>query len=193
MPDDASVLRDAMKKVAVTLKQADIPFALAGGYAAFARGGPEPDHDVDFYVREEDVEAAVKVLDDAGLRIVRPPEDWLVKVFYDDAMVDLIFGPTGMPVTAEVLARAGEVEVDSVWMPVLSATDLLTSKLLALSEHYCDFAALFPTARALREQVDWRDVRRRSGDNPFAVAFLDLVVSLGIVDAVDTAPTPTRS
>src|SRR5438309_10604423 len=114
-----------MKKVAVELKRADIPFALAGGYAAFARGGPESDHDVDFYLREDDVQAAEKVLDKAGLRVEYPPEDWLVKVYDGDAMVDLIYAPTDLTVTTELLDRADEIEVDSVEMPVLAATDLL--------------------------------------------------------------------
>src|SRR4051812_45717011 len=111
-----------MKRVAVALKGADVPFALAGGYAAFARGGPEPDHDVDFYLREEDVGPAEKALDKAALRVEHPAEDWLVKAYSDDALVDLIFRPTAMPVTTEILDRAEVIEVDSVDMPVLSAT-----------------------------------------------------------------------
>ena len=56
--DEQASLREALKRVAVTLKQAEVPFALAGGYAAWARGGPEPDHDVDFVVTEADAEPA---------------------------------------------------------------------------------------------------------------------------------------
>src|SRR3954470_15032701 len=170
-----------MKKVAVELKRADIRFALAGGYAAFARGGPESDHDVDFYLRENDVGQAETVLSKAGLRVEHPPEDWLGKVFFDDAMVDLIFRPTAMPVTTEILDRAEPIEVDSVEMPVLAATDLLTSKLLALDEHYCDFSQMFPVARSLREQVDWPAVGSRTRDNAFARAFLQLAADLNVV------------
>src|SRR3954463_7825797 len=107
-----------MKKVAVELKRADIPFALAGGYAAFARGGPESDHDVDFYLREEDVGQAEKALGRAGLQVEHPAEEGLVKAYCDDALVDLIFRPTAMPVTTEILGRADMIEVDSVDMPV---------------------------------------------------------------------------
>jgi len=137
MADESALLRDAMKRVAVTLKQADIPFALAGGWAGFARGGPEPGHDVDFYMRERDVAAAAQALDEAGLKIVHPPEDWLVKVFDGESMVDLIFGPKAGPVDDDLLRRATSLEVDSVAMPVLSATDLVIDKLLALDERYC--------------------------------------------------------
>ena len=179
--DDPEKMRAAMKRVAVALKESDVPFALAGGYASFARGGPESDHDVDFYLREDDVGQAEKVLSNAGLRVEHPPEDWLVKVFADDAMVDLIFRPTAMPVTTEILDRAEPIEVDSVEMPVLAATDLVTSKLLAMDEHYCDFAQMFPMARALREQVDWRDVAQRTHVNAFARAFLQVARDLDVV------------
>src|SRR5436305_527465 len=170
-----------MKKVAVALKAADIPFALAGGYAAFARGGPESDHDVDFYLREEDVPQAEKVLAEAGLRVEHPPEDWLVKVIADHAMVDLIFRPTAMLLTTEILDRADMIEVDSVAMPVLAASDLVTSKLLAMDEHYCDFSQMLPIARSLREQVDWPSVASRTGDNAFARAFLQLARDLDLM------------
>ena len=51
----------------------------------------------------------------------------------------------------------------SVQMPVLPATDIVVTKLMALDEHYCDFARLLPVARALREQVDWADGAARGG------------------------------
>src|SRR3954466_6959123 len=167
-----------MKKVAVELKRADIPLALAGGYAAFARGGPESDHDVDFYLPPDDPPNAEKALDNAGLRVEYPPEDWLVKVYDGEAMVDLIHSPTDLKVTTELLDRADEIAVDSAEMPVLSATDLMLSKLLALDEHYCDFASLFPVVRALREQMDWPRLGRDTAHNPFAQAFLGLVAEL---------------
>ncbi len=92
-------LRDAMKKVATTLKGANVPFALSGGYASWARGGPEPTHDVDFVLLEADVPHALQVLEGAGMRVVQPPEDWLVKVYDGDCLVDLIFAPSDRPET----------------------------------------------------------------------------------------------
>jgi hypothetical protein len=184
--DDQRMLQ-ALKKVAVALKHAEVPFALAGGYAAFARGGPRPSHDVDFYLNEDDIERAREVLAVAGLRPETPPEDWLTKVFDDDVMVDLIFRPNGRAVDHEMLARATERDVDSVFMPVLDSTDLLTSKLMALTEHYCDLAGVLPTARALREQIDWSRARRETADNPFAEAFFLIADRLGLIDGASAA------
>lgn len=178
-PQDA--LREALKRVGVALKDSGLPFALAGGYAAWARGAPEPDHDVDFMVRAEDADRAVESLQGQGLQVEQPPEDWLFKVFTDGAMVDVIHRSADERVDDGTLDRAEEMEVLSVQMPVLAATDLLVSKLCALSEHYCDLAPLLPVARALREQVDWSGVSKRVGGNPFAVTFLDLLERLDVL------------
>ena len=188
-------MREALKRTAVALKQSGLGFALGGGYASWARGGPEPEHDVDFLVAEADAERAAKALAESGLRVEQPPEDWLFKVFDDGAMVDVIFRMNGVPVDADVLERTDEYEVLSVQMPVLGATDLMTSKINALDEHYCDYSRLLPVARALREQVDWAQVRDAVAQNDFGVAFLFLLDRLGIVAGAlrgDAAPTERR-
>ncbi|HWJ09115.1 MAG TPA: hypothetical protein VNS46_07045, partial [Nocardioides sp.] len=90
-------LREALKLVAVVLKEGELAFALAGSYGIWARGGPEPDHDVDFMVAEEDALRARDLLAERDLVVVQPPEDWLFKVFVDGAMVDIIFRVNGEP------------------------------------------------------------------------------------------------
>ena len=61
--------------------------------------------------------------------MVQPPEDWLFKVFTDDSMVDILFRLSGSAVDRDMLERADELEVLSVSMPVLSATDVVVAKL----------------------------------------------------------------
>lgn len=173
-------LREALKRVAVALKGSELPFALMGGYAVWARGGPEPEHDVDFLVAAQDAPRVEDHLAEQGLKIDQPPEDWLVKVYTDDAMVDVIFRTAGEPADRSALRDVSDLEVLSVRMPVLSATELMVERLAAMDEHYCDFGAMLPIARALREQVDWARVREANRDNDFAVAFLFLLERLGI-------------
>jgi Uncharacterised nucleotidyltransferase len=182
---DDQRLRAALKRVAGVLKAVEVPFALTGGYASWARGGPEPDHDVDFVLVEDDVPRALRALEEAGLRVCHPPEDWLEKVYEGDALVDLIFRPSERAVSYEQLARAEPLRVDSVLMPVESATDVLVAKMLALGEHHCDLARLFPHARALREQIDWAVLCRETAGSPFARAFLSLCQDLGIPPPTD--------
>jgi hypothetical protein len=192
MEDAPRGLRESLKRVAVTLKEADIPFALGGSYACWARGGPEPVHDVDFMLQEEDVPRAVEVLAAAGLRPVDPPEDWLTKVFDGEVLVDLIHHPVGRAVTPEMLQRSSEMSVDSVRMPVMDATDWFEMTLLALEERYCDLARVLPMIRAMREQVDWDQVRRSTAASPFAEAALLVAARLNLIPPVDAAPVAAR-
>ena len=179
-PDDRAALQDGLRRTAVALLDAGIPFALVGGYAAWARGAPEPSHDADFAVAEEDVDAARAALAAAGLDVQQPAENWLFKAYHHGQLVDVIFRMVGDPVTHEQLARADELEVLAVRMPVLPATDIISAKMRVLGEHYCDFTWLLPMARALREQIDWDRVRTEIADQPYARAFLFLADELGL-------------
>jgi hypothetical protein len=182
-PTDPEDVRDLLKRTAVALKRADLPFALCGGYAAWARGAPEPEHDADFLVREADAGQVGDVLAAAGLQVVHPAEDWLLKVAAGEVFVDVLWRTCGIPVGDDLIARSDVLPVLSVQMPVLAATDVVTTKLMALDEHYCDLARLLPVARALREQVDWDRVRSDVAGNDFAVVFLQLLGRLGILPA----------
>ena len=177
-------LRAALKQVAALLREADVPYALAGSYALWVRGAPETDHDVDFVLPEEYVKRAADELSAAGLAVTQPPEGWLVKVASGDVVVDLLHHAAGEPIDDALLARAKPLEVLSVEMPVLDPTDVLSAKLRSLSEHSCDFGALLPAVRAVREQVDWSRLRHETAGNDFAVAFLVLTDRLGISPTV---------
>jgi predicted nucleotidyltransferase len=179
--ESQETLREALKRVAVALKQGGVPFALTGGYAVWARGGPEPDHDVDFLVAADDAQLAEEGLRGQGIEVVHPPEDWLFKAYSDGAMVDLIHRHSGGPADRSVVEDADVLEVLSVEMPVLSATEVVVQKMLALDEHYCDFGAMIPVVRALREQVDFERVRAETAGSPYAAALLFLLERLDVV------------
>jgi hypothetical protein len=181
-PVDRETVRDLLKRTAVALKEAGVPFALCGGYAAWVRGAPEPDHDADFLVPAADADRAAAALADAGLPVVEPAEDWLIKVVTANAFIDVLWRTCGAPVENDLIERAEEMPVLSVHMPVLEATDIIVTKVMALSEHYCDYGRLLPVARAMREQVDWSEVRDRVADNDFAAVFLVLLERLGIIE-----------
>jgi hypothetical protein len=130
---------------------------------------------------ERDVPRAVDALTAAGFtEDTEAPEDWLAKVYDRGNLVDLIYRLSGEPVTEDILGRVETIEVGSVQMPVLSATDLVVTKLLTYRDHYADFGSSLPMVRALREQVDWAEVRRRTEHSPFAEAFLLLADRLGL-------------
>ncbi|MFF9850626.1 nucleotidyltransferase family protein [Streptomyces litmocidini] len=187
-PDHTQAILEATKEVGAVLKASGRPFALVGSVAAYAHGIPvRLQHDTDFAILREDAEVVTEALRERGVRIVDPPEDWLVKARAGGEQIDLIFSLAGRPVTAELLDRAQTLPVDSVHMPVLAPTDLMVCRLLALSEHHCDFGPLLPVARGLRERIDWGRVREDTTGSPMAEAFLYLLELMDVLPRRDGA------
>ena len=184
---DFEAILETLKRSAGALRDADVPFVLGGGLAVWARGGAKTEHDVDFFVKPEDAERAQAALAAAGLRPETPPEGWLLKAWDGDVLVDLVYEPRGGPVTDEWFERADELDVYAVTMHVASLDDVLVTKLLALTEQNLEYSGVLEIARAVREQIDWDDVRRRCEGSPYAAAFFVLVQELGV------APTAARS
>lgn len=161
---------------------------LGGSLAAWARGGPWPDNDLDLMVRPRDAEAGLRALAEAGMRPERPPEEWLFKAWRDEMMIDLIFYPSGLEMNDEIFARADTLPVLAVAMPVMALEDVLTAKLHALAEHALDYASLLGIARAVRKQIDWSELRARA-QTPYAKAFFTLVQELGVAPAAEKQAT----
>lgn len=172
----------ALRAAVPVLREAEIPFMLGGSMAVWAYGGPEPTNDLDLMLRQEDAERALRALAAAGMRTEHPPEEWLVKAWHEDVLIDLIFGPRGLPITDEVLGRAVERNLSALRVPVMALEDVLATKLLSLDEHQLDLSWLLQISRAVREQVDWAELRARTDGSPYAAAFFTLVERLGIVD-----------
>jgi hypothetical protein len=160
-----SDIEHALKRAAAALRRADVPFLLGGSLASWARGGPESRHDLDLMIRPEDV-----------------------KAWDGDTLVDLIFFPKGMPIDDEVMARGEVLSVLGLDIRVMALEDVLVTKLMALSEHALRYEGLLQIARALREQVDWEDVRARTAESPFARAFFVLLEGLAILPVSVATP-----
>ena len=171
-----------LKRAVAALRDEGVPFAVAGGLACWARGGPLADSDVDIVVTEDDLPRAVAALAEAGMEHDDPPEEWLTKARDGEVTVDLIFKPSGLDVTAEVLERAEMLEVEAVTMPVLPLAEVFVTQLLSLSERHLPYSELIEAARAVREQVDWESVRRRTHDAPFARAFFTMAEGIGVIE-----------
>src|SRR3954468_24659947 len=174
-------LEQTLKQSGAALREAGVEFLLGGSLASWARGGPETRHDLDLMIRPEDVETATRALEAAGMRPEDPPEEWLVKAWDGDVLVDLIFAPKGMALTDEVIARGEVLSVLGMEMRVMALEDVLVTKLMALSEHALRYESLLAISRALREKVDWDDVRARTEESPFARAFFVMLEGLGIL------------
>jgi hypothetical protein len=191
---DFSDIEHALKRAAAALRRADVPFLLGGSLASWARGGPESRHDLDLMIKPEDADRALDALREDGMRPERPPEEWLVKAWDGDTLVDLIFCPKGMPIDDDVFARGEDLAVLGMDIRVMALEDVMVTKLMAITEHSLRFERLLQISRALREQIDWGDVRSRTDSSPFARAFMVLLEGLEILPAGgDAAPAPGRA
>jgi hypothetical protein len=183
-----AAMEATLKKAAAALRDTRVPFLLGGSLACWVRGGPESRKDLDFMVKADDAERALAALTDAGMRPERPPEDWLLKAWDGEILVDLIFHPVGLEIDDEVIERGDDLNVFSISMPVMALEDVIATKLLALNDHALDYESLLQISRSVREQVDWAEVRIRTDHSPYARAFFCLLEELGLSKPAAVAP-----
>src|SRR5919112_2032105 len=119
-PDPFADIERALKRSAAALRDAGVDFLLGGSLASWARGGPETHHDLDLMIKPEDADRALQALVDAGMRADDPPEEWLVKAYDGDVLVDLIFCPKGVPIDDDAIARGETMSVLSMEMRVMA-------------------------------------------------------------------------
>jgi hypothetical protein len=186
-------IEHALKRAAAALREADVPFLLGGSLASWARGGPQTRHDLDLMIKPDDVERSLAALSEAGMRPERPPEEWLVKAWDGETLVDLIYCPKGLPMDDDVIARGEELSVLGMEIRVMALEDVMATKLMAITEHSLRYEGLLQIARALREQIEWSTVRARTESSPFARAFFVLLEGLEIVPgAAERPPSEPR-
>jgi len=187
----AEELTDSLKRAVAAIEEQGVPYLLGGGLGCWARGGPPSSNDIDLMVKPEDAERAQEALAEAGMRPESPPEQWLLKAYDGEILVDLIFEPSGMRIDDEVIARGDDLSVMAMQTRVMNLNDILITKLMALDEHSVDYGDLILITRSLREQIDWARIREETASSPFAVAFFALADGLGICPA-SQQPAPVE-
>jgi len=176
----AEELTDSLKRSVAALEQREVPYLLGGGLGCWARGGPPSSNDIDLMVKREDAERAQAALAEVGMRPETPPEQWLLKAWDGEILIDLIFEPSGMRIDDEVIARGERLSVMAMDVDVMDLDDILITKLMALDEHSADYGDLILITRSLREQIGWTRLREETASSPFAVAFFALADGLEI-------------
>ena len=79
--------------------------------------------------------------------------------------MDLVFHPADGPIGDEHFARATEMAVARTARSSRRST-MLVAKLLAINEQEPDFRAVLEISGAVREQVNWKSVARRTKSSP---------------------------
>ena len=183
-----ATIEASLKKAVAALREAEVPFLLGGGLAVWARGGPETRHDLDMVVKPEDADRALAVLADAGMRTEKPPEEWLHKAWDGEVLIDVIYSPRGLVVDDDLLGRGEFLHMLGITIPVMAIEDVMATKLLALNEHELDLTSVLRIARSVREQIDWRILRERTRNSPYAAGFFTICEELGVVPEAHVSP-----
>jgi len=152
------------KKAAEKLSENGIDFVLCGGIAVSIYGRSRETTDVDFLVREEDVNRALESLKDAGFDIKRTDLRWLFQAFADNTKVDLIFEAMGsVRLTPGVEAHTQKKELGGYKYKVISPEDLLVMKAHSISEERAkDLYDALSILKGTNGQLDWDYLIERS-------------------------------
>jgi predicted nucleotidyltransferase len=139
-----------------------IPFAMIGGIAASAISRPRSTHDIDFFCRPEDADAALEALAAAGFETEKVDTRWLYKGWMGEMMVDIIFKSEGdIYFDDEMYKRASRVPYHGRTIPAVSPEDLIVIKAAVAREdgphHWHDALAILSHAT-----VDWNYLMKRA-------------------------------
>jgi predicted nucleotidyltransferase len=162
---DDEVLLQVLGEAVEAIEDAGIPYAFIGGLASILLGPPSSTNDIDFFVRPEDAERVLEVLEQRGFDTKVHDPTWLMKAAKNGVLVDIIFRSTGdIYLDEEMINRTTVGEFKRQRLRIVSAEDLMVMKALAHSKgtHYW-YDALDLLAHS---DMDWSYVLRRARHGP---------------------------
>lgn len=168
-------LSEALCRAVGALESQGIDTLLVGGIALsyHMQGSAVVGHDVDLFIREQDVEEAVAGLEKEGFEVVRTHPEWLFKARLDGALVDVLYRLGRiLELDAEMMERALHVPVNGCAVPVIGREDLALAQ--AGAARTTVPAHWFEAVELLRDvdAVDWSYLIRRGAVAPDRLAAL---------------------
>jgi hypothetical protein len=146
------------------LKASEIPFMLGGAFCIFHHTGVFRDtKDLDVYCKSVDCPRILKFFADKGFRIEFTDARWLAKVFYGDYFIDIIFDTVNniCVVDDTWFQRAAEAEFFGVNVKLLSAEELLWTKIYVQNRERYDGADINHLILQQGKKMDWKHVLYR--------------------------------
>lgn len=156
--------RDAIRAI----RQAGIPFLLGGGFAlALYTGRWRNTKDIDFYIRREDRDRAVKALANAGFTDYYPQlaydRKWIYRSTRSGVIVDIIWAMANQRTQTDDLwfDRATPIAIRSESMQLVPMEEFMWCKLYILQRDHCDWTDVFNLLYVAGEQIDWDHLLHR--------------------------------
>lgn len=149
--------------VLTALTEAQIPYAVAGAYALHMHTGIwRVTKDIDIVLEARHVPAALRRLEAAGYETRIEDPVWLAKAFRGEHFVDLItaLGNTLLVIDASWIERATPHEILDIPCRVLSAEEMIASKIFICRRERFDGADVAHMIRACGDRLDWGRVQQ---------------------------------
>ncbi len=140
------------------LNDAKMPYLVGGAYAFERYTGIRRDtKDLDIFVRQDDCERVLKLLESAGYTTEITFPHWLGKAYCGDNFVDVIFrsGNGVSEVNDGWFDHAVEAEVLDIPVKLCAAEDMLWTKIFIMERERFDGADVAHLLRACHESLNW--------------------------------------
>jgi len=157
-PAWAPEARDCYRGVVQALQQADVPFAVSGGFAFHRHTGIwRATKDLDLVLPPSAIPQAIQVLESQGFETNIQDAVWLAKAWRQDYFVDLItgVGNATLPVEQSWIDRALSDDVLGIPCKVLRAEELIASKLFVTRRERFDGADIAHLLKSCGRRLDW--------------------------------------
>jgi hypothetical protein len=163
-PDTAAFYRRALQ----LLVDANIPFLVGGAFAhACYTGIRRSTKDLDLFIKRQDHNRIVDLMNAEGWRTEMTYPHWLAKVYHKDDFIDLIFNSGNGLTPVDERWFKGNLNADVLGVPVLVANleDSLLSKAFIMERERYDGADIAHLIQANAETIDWPGLVERFNGN----------------------------
>jgi predicted nucleotidyltransferase len=169
---ELSTLERILYHAVEVVESSGIPYALIGGLATKSLGRPRVTHDIDFFVKPDDAERILEVLEKEGFTSQKRDPFWLFKAWKDNILVDLIFKSSGdIYFDEEVQSHVRRMNIGGRSINAISPEDFVVIKAAAHQEHNPHH---WHDALAVLKQgnLDWEYLLKRAKHAPRRVLAL---------------------
>ncbi len=154
------------------VEDSGIPYALIGGVAVKSMGRPRVTHDIDLFVKPDDANRVLEVLEAKGFTSQKRDPYWLFKAWKGNILVDVIFKSSGdIYFDEEVQSHVRRMPMLGKYVNAISPEDFLVIKAAAHQEnnphHWHDALAVLKQGN-----LDWDYLLKRAKHAPRRVLAL---------------------
>jgi Nucleotidyl transferase of unknown function (DUF2204) len=156
------------RDVLLTMNEQGFEYAVAGAFAMQKYTGIwRVTKDLDIFIKRGDVRRALEHLGRRGFSCETPDPVWLAKAHQGEYFVDLISGMSNAVIVVDSswMRRAQPAIIAGVESRIISAEDLLASKLFVIRRERFDGADIAHIIYRTRGQLDWSRVLELAGEH----------------------------